>query len=49
MRRRARDAPAIEAVDIVEQVFLDEALTPAPRHRGRCSNGKGVLSQNCIV
>ena len=49
MRRRARDAPAIEAVDIVEQVFQDEALATAPRHRGRCSNGKGVLSQNCIV
>ena len=49
MRRRARDAPAVEAVDNVEQVFQDEALTPAPRCRGRCSNGKGVLSQNCIV
>ena len=47
MRRRARDAPAAEAADNVEQSFQDEALTPSPRRRGRGSNGKGVMSQ-CV-
>ena len=45
MRRRARDAPAAEAADEVEQSFQDEALAPAPRCRGRNSSGRGVLSQ----
>ena len=45
MRRRARDAPATEAADDVEQSFRDEALPPAPRRRGRGSSGRGVLFQ----
>ena len=45
MRRRARDAPAAEAVDDIEQSFQDEALAPAPRRRGRGSSGRGVLLQ----
>ena len=44
MKRRARDAPAAEVADDVEQSFQDEALTPAPRHSGRGSSGKGVMS-----
>ena len=44
MRRRARDAPAAEAVDNVEQSFQDEALASAPRRRGRGSSGRGVMS-----
>ena len=44
MRRRARDAPAAEVVDNVEQSFQDDALAPAPRRRGRGSSGRGVLS-----
>ena len=44
MRSRARDAPAVEAVDNVEQSFQGEALAPAPQRRGRGSNGRGVLS-----
>ena len=44
MRRRARDAPAAEAADNVEQSFQDEALAPAPRCRGRGSSGRGVIS-----
>ena len=47
MRRRARDAPAAEAADNVEQSFQDEALTPAPQHRGRDSSGREVVS-GCI-
>ena len=47
MRRRARDAPAAEAADNVEQSFQDEALAPAPRHRGRDSSGREVVS-GCI-
>ena len=49
MRRRARDAPAAEAADNVEQSFQDEALTPAPQHRGRGSNGRRVLFQAVFV
>ena len=49
MRMRARDAPAAEAVDIVEQSFQDEALAPAPRRRGRGSSGRGVLSKVVFV
>ena len=49
MRSRARDAPAAEAVDVVEQSFKNEALAPAPRCRGRGSSGRGVLSQSAIV
>ena len=49
MRSRARDAPAVEAVDNVEQSFQGEALAPAPRRRGRVSSGRGVLSQSVIV
>ena len=45
MRRRARDAPATEVADDVEQFFQDEALTFAPWCRGRGSSGKGVMSQ----
>ena len=45
MRRRARDAPAAEATDDVEQSFQDETLIPAPRRRGRGSSGRGVRSQ----
>ena len=45
MRRRARDAPAAEAVDDVEQSFQDEALPPAPRRWWRGSSGRGVLFQ----
>ena len=41
--RRARDAPAVEAVDNVEQSFQDDALAPAPRRRGRGSSGRRVL------
>ena len=44
MRRRARDAPVTEAADNVEQSFQSEALAPAPRRRGRDSNGRGVVS-----
>ena len=44
MRKRARDAPAAEAIDNVEQSFQDDALAPAPRRRGRGSNDRGVLS-----
>ena len=47
MRSRARDAPAVEAVDNVEQSFQGEALAPASRRRGRGSSGKGVVSQ-CV-
>ena len=47
MRSRARDAPAVEAVDNVEQFFQGEALAPAPRRRGRGSSGRGVIS-GCI-
>ena len=47
MRRRARDAPAAEAADNVEQSFQDEALAPPPRHRGRDSSGREVVS-GCI-
>ena len=43
MRSRARDAPAAEAVDDVEQSFKDEALAPAPRRRERGSSGGGVI------
>ena len=45
MRRRARDTPAAEAVEIFEQSFQVEALIPASRRRGRDSNGRGVLFQ----
>ena len=44
MRRKARDAPAAEAADDVEQSFQDETLAPAPRRRGRGSSGRGVMS-----
>ena len=42
MRRRARDAPAADAADNVEQSFQGEALAPAPapRRRGRDSSGR---------
>ena len=51
MRRRARDAPAAEAADKVEQSFHGEALAPAPapRRRGRGSSGKRVMSQVVFV
>ena len=38
--RRARDAPAAEAANYVEQFFQDDALAPAPRCRGR-GRGRG--------
>ena len=47
MRSRARDAPAAEAADDVEQSFQNEAFAPTPRHRGRGSSGKEVISQ-CV-
>ena len=50
MRRRARDAPTAEVVvDDVEHSFQSEALAPAPRHRGRGSSGRGVLSKVVFV
>ena len=49
MRRRARDAPTVEAADNVGQFFQGEVLAPAPRRRGRDSSGRGVLSQVVIV
>ena len=49
MRIRARDAPAVEAVDNVEQSFQGEALAPTPRRRGRGSSGRGVLSHVVYV
>ena len=49
MRSRARDAPATEAVDDVEQSFQGKALTPTPCHRGRGSSGKGVMSQGVFI
>ena len=49
MRRRARDAPAIEVVDNVKQSFQGEALAPAPRCSGRGSSGRGVLSHVVYV
>ena len=49
MRKRARDAPAAEAVDDVEQSFKDEALAPAPRRSGRGSSDRGVLSHVVYV
>ena len=47
MRRWAWDAPAAEAVKIIEQPFQDEALAPAPRRRGRGSSGRRVVP-GCI-
>ena len=49
MRRRARDAHATETVDNVKQSFQGKALAPAPRHRGRGSSGRGVLSHVVFV
>ena len=49
MRRRARDAPATEVADDVEQSFQDEALAHAPRRRGRGSSGSGVLYKIVFV
>ena len=49
MRRRARDAPAAEVVENVEQSLQGEALIPAPRRRGRNSSGRGVLSHVVIA
>ena len=40
--RRARDTPAAEAPNDIEQSFKDEALAPAPRCRGRGSSSRGV-------
>ena len=44
MKSRARDAPAAETTNDVEQFFQNDALAPAPRHRGRGSSGSGVMS-----
>ena len=49
MKSRARDAPAVEAVDNVEQSFQGEALAPAPRRRGRGSSDREVLSHVVYV
>ena len=49
MKSRARDAPAVGAVDNVEQSFQGEALALAPRRRGRGSSGRGVLSHVVYV
>ena len=45
----AWDAPAAEAVKIIEQPFQDEALAPTPRRRGRGSSGREVLSHVVYV
>ena len=37
---RARDAPATEVANGVEQSFQDEAFVPAPQRRGR-GRGRG--------
>ena len=47
--RRARDTPAVEAPNDVEQSFQDEALALAPQCRRRDSSGRGVLSQVVFV
>ena len=47
--RRARDTPAAEAPNVVEQSFQDEALAPAPRCRGRDSSDREVLSHVVYV
>ena len=47
--RRARDAPAAEAANYVEQFFQDDALAPAPPCRGRGSSGSGVIPQDVFV
>ena len=49
MRRRARDAPAIEVVDNVKQSFQGEALARPPRRRERGNSGRGVLSHVVYV
>ena len=49
MRRRARDAPAAEAADDVEQSFQDEALALAPRYSGRGSSGRGFIDLDMIL
>ena len=49
MRSRARDAPAVEAVDNVEQSIQGKAFAPAPRRKGRGSSGRGVLSHVVYV
>ena len=49
MKSRARDAPAVGAVDNVEQSFQGEALAPAPRRRGRGSSGRGVLFKGVFI
>ena len=47
--RRARDTPAAEALNDVEQSFQDEALAPAPQRRERGNSGRGVLFQGVFV
>ena len=49
MRRRARDAPATEVADDVEQFFQDEALALAPQCKGRDSSDREVLSHVVYV
>ena len=49
MRSSARDTPAIEAVDNVEQSFQGEALASAPQRRGRDSSDREVLSHVVYV
>ena len=49
MRSRARDAPAVEAVDNVELSIQGKAFAPAPRRKGRGSDGRGVLSHVVYV
>ena len=47
MLMRARDAPATEAADDVEQSFQDEVFVPAPRRRGRV-RGRGIVRPQLV-
>ena len=47
--RRAQDALAAEAVDVIEQSFKDDAFAPAARYRERGSSGSGVIFYGVFV
>ena len=49
MKSGAWDAHAAETVDNVKQSFQGKALASAPRHRGRGSSGRWVLSHVVFV